>query len=220
MILTEKEMCGMEVPFIKDLQKLMDYIKDLTDREHDYGTCVYAMSMAAVAAFNHVSSKLGCTGFQASCADLDILRRTRHMENGFSIVNYNNFLYPQYADNFDKVMSKDTFEQLQNAAKENIEKADIEYQEYKVKLTQYIKDIAAFVVKYPDYYDNRKHYDPLGIGTGEEWEKERIKKESGFEFAPQKPYEPINERSPVYKHWQLIVAGSVPFGFKLKDVDL
>ena len=41
---------------------------------------------------------LGVTGFQASCADMDFLRRTRSMENGFSIVNYENLLYPQYFD--------------------------------------------------------------------------------------------------------------------------
>ena len=113
-------------------------------------------------------------------------------------------------------MEKDTFEYLQKIAKEKIEKADEEYAQYLIKLEQYKKDISEYVKKYPDYYENQKYYDPLGMGTGEEWDKEDEKKKSGFKFAPQKPYAPVNEKSPVYKHWQSIVAGIPPFGFELK----
>mgnify|MGYP001585299392 CR=1 FL=1 len=93
---TEQEMREAEVPPIKVAEELSNYINSLVDREHDYGTCVYAMSMAAVAAFRYVASRLGATGFQASCADLDILERTRSMKMGFRIINYENLLYPQY----------------------------------------------------------------------------------------------------------------------------
>jgi hypothetical protein len=53
------------------------------------------MSLAAVAAMNLVASKLGVTGFQFSCADLDVLRRTRDLEAGI-VINFENALYPQY----------------------------------------------------------------------------------------------------------------------------
>ncbi len=59
-------------------KQLADYIDSLVSRNHDYGTAVYAMSLAAVAAFNYVAHKVGSSGFQASCADLDVLRRTRN----------------------------------------------------------------------------------------------------------------------------------------------
>jgi hypothetical protein len=96
--MTEKEMRDSEVPTPKNLKELDKYISSLVDQKQDYGTCCYAMSMAAEAAFNYVADKLGVTGFQASCADLDFLRRTRRMENGFKIINYTYLLYPQYLD--------------------------------------------------------------------------------------------------------------------------
>ena len=96
---TEKEMREADVPRITSAEQLADYVGALVDRPHDYGTCVYAMSMAAVAAFNYVAHELGVTGFQASCADLDILRRTRDLEWG-RVQDFTNLLYPQYEDRF------------------------------------------------------------------------------------------------------------------------
>jgi hypothetical protein len=97
--MTEKELREHKVPFFNTQDELDAYIKSLVEREHDYGTCVYAMSCAAEATFNYVASRLGVTGFQASCANLDFIKRTRGMENGFSIINYTNLLYPQYLNN-------------------------------------------------------------------------------------------------------------------------
>ena len=92
---TEEQMRDAEIPTPKTPEELMEYVKTLTDRPHDYGTCVYAMSHAAVAAFNFVAQKLGVTGFQASCADLDILKHTRRLRRG-QVLDYENLLYPQY----------------------------------------------------------------------------------------------------------------------------
>src|SRR5690606_28183360 len=95
---TEVELRDAEVPWLKDPDDLAAYIASLVERPHDYGTCVYAMSMAATAAFNYVAGRLGASGFQASCADMDILRRTRSLKNGFCLVDYDGILYPQYWD--------------------------------------------------------------------------------------------------------------------------
>lgn len=95
--MTEEEMREQKVPHFDTESDLIQYIHNLVEREHDYGTCVYAMSLAAVAAFNYVAGRLGVTGFQASCADLDILRHTRHWNYG-KLLNYENLLYPQYCD--------------------------------------------------------------------------------------------------------------------------
>lgn len=94
--MTEKQMYEAEVPWFSTIGELIDYIAELVEQEHDYGTCIYAMSMAAVAAFYYVSKRLGVTGLQASCADMDILRRTRGLKHGFRIIDYGNLLYPQY----------------------------------------------------------------------------------------------------------------------------
>lgn len=99
---TEQEMRIEVAPTFGTYEELQEYIKTLIEREHDYGTCVYAMSLAATAAFNFVASKLGVTGFQASCADLDILRRTRGYDGPFVILKGEDELYPQY-DNHKKL---------------------------------------------------------------------------------------------------------------------
>jgi len=93
--MTEEELQAYKCPSPKTLEELTDIIKQLTEREHDYGTCVYAMSIAALATFYYVSYRLGVTGFQASCADLEFLKRSRNMESGFRIINYHYLLYPQ-----------------------------------------------------------------------------------------------------------------------------
>lgn len=93
---TEQDMQNEKAAWPKTQAQLNEYIQSLLDIKHDYGTCVYAMSMSAVATFNYVGSKLGVTGFQASCADLDILRRTRHLDGPFIILKAEDMLYPQY----------------------------------------------------------------------------------------------------------------------------
>jgi len=94
--MTEKEMRESKVPFFETLEELVDYITSLKDMEHDYGTAAYAMSMAATATFNYMASELGTTGFQASCADLDVLRRTRQIKGPMMLIDADRALYPQY----------------------------------------------------------------------------------------------------------------------------
>jgi hypothetical protein len=94
---TEAQMRDEKVPTFKSVEEMAEYVRALVEGEHDYGTCVHAMSMAATAAFNFVAGQLGVTGFQASCAELDVLRRTRGWEWG-RILDYSELLYPQYVD--------------------------------------------------------------------------------------------------------------------------
>lgn len=93
----EKTMREAKVPTLESPEELSAYIADLIDREHDYGTAVYAISMAATATFNHVAKKLGVTGWQASNADLDILRRTRNLPGPFMLIDADKALFPQYS---------------------------------------------------------------------------------------------------------------------------
>src|SRR5690349_10418560 len=46
---TEKEMRDAADPWPYTEKQLKEYIASLVDRQHDYGTCCYAMSLAAVA---------------------------------------------------------------------------------------------------------------------------------------------------------------------------
>jgi hypothetical protein len=93
---TEVEMRDAKVPWPSTIEELTEYIQSLVEREHDYGTTVYAMSMAAVAAYNYVAHKKGTSGFQASCADIDIIRRNRGWKGSLMLINGENMLYPQY----------------------------------------------------------------------------------------------------------------------------
>jgi hypothetical protein len=97
--MTEQEMRESEVKKVTTIEELSSYIAELVNQNHDYGTCVYAMSMSAVATFYYVAHKLGVTGFQACCADWDFLRRTRRMDK-FKILDLENLLFPQYQDEF------------------------------------------------------------------------------------------------------------------------
>ena len=91
--------------------ELTEYIRSLVERPHSYGTCVYAMSLAAGAALNYVAKVLGCTGFQVSCADMEILRHTRNFKRG-RILNYDDLLYPQYC-------TEEKFPSLETLLKQN-----------------------------------------------------------------------------------------------------
>jgi hypothetical protein len=92
---TQAEMREAKDPRPYTEKQLLQYIKSLTDRSHDYDTCVYALSLAALAAFNYVAHMLGVTGFQASCADLDFVRRNRSIKGPFILLKAEDALYPQ-----------------------------------------------------------------------------------------------------------------------------
>jgi hypothetical protein len=94
--MTEFDMRDADAPTPNTLDELNDYITSLTEKKHDYGTSAYAVSLAATATFNYMARMLGITGFQAGCADLDIIRRTRNMDCPFAIFSANDMLYPQY----------------------------------------------------------------------------------------------------------------------------
>lgn len=124
---TEKEMREGKPPRIDSVEELAKYIQSLIDRPHTYGTCVYAMSYAAVAAMDMVAVKLGVSGFQHSCADLDVLRMTRNLKFG-CVVDYEKLLFPQYCtdEHFPSVDSllRTHSASLAEMAKDRLSKAD------------------------------------------------------------------------------------------------
>jgi hypothetical protein len=200
------------------IETLPALLSELTEKyQHDYGTICHAVAIAAIAAAWAVdhSPTGGITGFQEGAIMWEFIREWNCSSNktGLRLVDYDNFLYPQYADKFQKVLGKDTWQAIQKEAQRKIEEANKGYGNYLEALKQYKEDIAAFIAKYPDYNDRREHYDPIGMGTGEQWEAEKKKKDSGFEFAPQEPYCPVNNTNTVYQHWKSICNGQVPFGY-------
>ena len=98
----DEQLRDYKTPWPKSIEELNETINAVVNRGHDYSTAVYAMSIAAEAAFNYVAGRLGVSGFQASCADLDFLNRTRRLK-AFQIIDYSEVLYPQYHDKINSI---------------------------------------------------------------------------------------------------------------------
>ena len=108
------------VPWFKTEDELIAYIREMlawpggaTDGGEGYGRCVHAMSNAALAAYRYIGGKLGVTGFQASCADMQFLVDSRGMKHGALLLDGNDVLYPQY-DLVEK--AREFVESLRNSA--------------------------------------------------------------------------------------------------------
>lgn len=120
-----KETLEKERKNIKSLDELMNYIQNIKDNYNiGYGTAPRAIAQAALATAWYLSDVFGITGFQAGCVMWDFVRDWSFHGNecGLKIVDYDNMLYPQYDYKFQKTISKDTFEALQEAAKKHLEK--------------------------------------------------------------------------------------------------
>lgn len=107
------------------IETLPDFINHIMgDYAHDYGTICHALSACAIAAAwaanNHPQG--GITGFQAGFVVWDFVRQWQYPFNkcGMRIIDYDNMLFPQYEDKFDKTISKSTWEALQKEAKERL----------------------------------------------------------------------------------------------------
>ena len=93
----------------------------MNDYHHDYGTICHAVGACALAAAWAAdnSENGGITGFQAGFVMWDFIREWQYRGNkcGLKIVDYDNMLYPQYADKFEKTLSSDIWRHLQAEAK-------------------------------------------------------------------------------------------------------
>ena len=139
---------------IATLPTFIDHV--MNDYDHDYETIVHAISACALAAAwaANKHEQAGITGFQAGFVMWNFIKEWMYDDNrtGLKIVDYDKMLYPQYENEFDKVIPNSVFESLQEAAQTNLNEV-----------------------------------------------------EQGREAHPE-----------VIKHWKRIVAGNVPFDYKIK----
>ena len=92
---------------------------------HDYGTIVHAISACALATI-YAANKTpngSITGFQASYVMWDIVQQMCFKGNkcGLKIINYDDMLYSQYEERFEKTIESITWEELQKEAKNLLE---------------------------------------------------------------------------------------------------
>jgi len=201
------------------LDKLEDFLNHImNDYNHDYGTICHAITAGGLATMHALdrSDAGGITGFQAGAIMWQFIRKWNYSSNktGLRIVDYDDFLYPQYNYKFNKTLSPDTWGAIKCEAAAKIKEADVEHEKFLQNLAKYKVDVAAYISKFPDYITNPEKYEHLSCGTGVEWEQESIKEKSGFEFAPRKPYDGAYGNA-VYQHWQNIIKGIVPFGYRV-----
>ena len=99
--------------------------KMMNNYVHDYGTACHAVSACAIAAAWAAADKEGITGFQAGFVMWDFIRNWTKISNecGLRLIDFDDMLYPQYEDKFNKrTISSNNWERIQAKAKENLEK--------------------------------------------------------------------------------------------------
>lgn len=209
-----------------------EFFREMTeDYIHDYGTVCHAMAaigLAAMFAFNNSEgARGGITGFQASCVMWQVIRHMNYENNkcGLRLLDMDNLLYPQYEYKFHSIGS-DTWKAVQKEAENMISESRAAHEKYLKEVEQYKRDLDKFKEdvkdfepkhpEYPKYEDDPKFYEHLECGTAEEWDREKEKEESGFLFAPRKPYDSAAHPN-VVAHWESIVEGNVPFGLRIED---
>ena len=102
-----------------NLQNIINHI--MNDYTHSYGTYVHAVTACTIATAWACGKEL--SGFQASCVGLEFLMHWTYdyVKTGVSIRNWDNMLYPQYEDYFDKVIPKSIWEKLQKEAQSRVD---------------------------------------------------------------------------------------------------
>jgi hypothetical protein len=129
---------------IKTKEEFDEFYSVLTNLDHTYNSHAEAMGAISLAAFELSASIFGATGFTASCALWRVIKGTGIFRSnvGLRMVNYDHMLYPQYKDDFEKVIKKDTYENLQSAAKSRLKKAESSG-DMAERVREHMKNIAA-----------------------------------------------------------------------------
>lgn len=131
---------------IETLPQFMSHV--LGDYEHDYGTIVKAIGACAIAAAwagnSHPNG--GITGFQAGAVMWEFIRHWNHDNNkcGMRLVDYDNMLYPQYENRFNKTISPQVMGNLANEAEKRLSEDDMVHPEVKAHWEKIAKGIPPF----------------------------------------------------------------------------
>ena len=129
--ITENENKDIIKQWFKDAAKqtpdtIAEFINHvMNDYAHDYGTVCNAVAASAVAAAwaANATEQGGITGFQAGAVMWRFIQNWNRTGNrtGMCLVDYDDMLYPQYSDRFDKTISPDIWEAIQEEAKKHLQ---------------------------------------------------------------------------------------------------
>lgn len=112
---------------VNTTEELAEFVNFISCTPLDYGTVVYAQCATMLAA-QHVmneSEQGGITGFQAGFIGWEMVKKFMSVGDcGLTIIDWENMLYPQYEERFEKTISRGIFEGLQKKAKERLAKSN------------------------------------------------------------------------------------------------
>lgn len=122
--MTEISKEEIESWFKKTDESTDNFIKRISKLEHSYDSIVHAVAASAVKAAWQMNDtpQGGITGFQAGAVMWEFIRRWMHFEGPLKLITYRNMLYPQYKNEFNKTISKETWKYLQTEAQNNLNK--------------------------------------------------------------------------------------------------
>lgn len=116
-----EEACHMKA------ENLLAFYEKMTHTyNHDYGTACHAVAACALAAAWAACGEndTGLSGFQAGFVMWDFIKNWTKTGNecGLRLVDYDDMLYPQNEEKFDKTIYKDNWEMIQKKAIENLKR--------------------------------------------------------------------------------------------------
>ncbi len=131
------------------LEKLPEFLNHLlNDYQHGYGTICHAIAVGSVATAWAMDKEEqgGITGFQGSAVMFEFMRKwdLGLREVPFKLINFENMLYPQYNDKFQKTISSKTWEYLQTKAKQNLEERGMVHPDVKKHWEEIVEGIVPF----------------------------------------------------------------------------
>ena len=109
---------------VSTTDELCQFVDEMMNHyEHDYGTACHVVAACALAGAWLGAQMEGITGMQASFVMWDFIRYWIKSSNkcGLRLVDYDDFLYPQYKYKYDKTISKETWMSIQDEAKRLLE---------------------------------------------------------------------------------------------------
>ena len=112
---------------VNTTDELAEFVNFISNVPLDYGTAVYAQCAAMLAAQHvmNIGEQGGITGFQAGFIGWEMVKKFMSVGDcGLSLRDWENMLYPQYEEKFEKTIPRKIFEGLQEKAKERLAKAD------------------------------------------------------------------------------------------------
>lgn len=106
----------------KDLDELLSEV--IESKDLCYGKIVYAICGCMKATMNYINNSEigGITGFQAGFIGWEMIKEYTVVSSNtaLKLINYDDMLFPQKKERFDKVIEKDIWESIQSEANKKI----------------------------------------------------------------------------------------------------